>query len=334
MIAGDARRRNISLLMPDEKMSFWKGEDITQFGLAQKALGFLCLHYNNPNGEQNEGALDYHYMRNKTFFDNNCPDGMRLELEFPSCWNGKDLTSENHKNHIQYPELRKTGECPDGFKTRTPVLFYETIYDTYAFRNLSGRFVLSNGDPTGFGYHGDFISGWDEEILQEAVDNCNSSDGGQQDCPVFIIQDDANATSCKLQLPEDLKEEEVLGPLEHLPGRVPIQSGPAYASKLPGQPLRNGGGTYAASPKMQSIPTPIPCNTTLSLTELSIPTSTLPPFVNSTSAGVSMVTSTLTNLPGTSLVYVEQDVTVTETVYTTLTSGLKRHHHRHHHAKY
>jgi hypothetical protein len=41
------------------------------------------------------------------------------------------------------------GSCPEGFDTRVPSLFYETIWNTYKFKDTPGQFVWSNGDPTG-----------------------------------------------------------------------------------------------------------------------------------------------------------------------------------------
>ena len=167
MISGDARKRNFTGAVPDPDKSFWGPNDTTQLALAEKAIGFNCLNY-HP-GFVTEGSLEYHYIRNKTFTDQECTDGLRLEVMFPSCWNGKDLSSENHKSHIQFPELVENGKCPDGFTTRVPVLFYETIFDIAQFSNYSGRFVLANGDFTGYGYHGDFVAGWNVTFLQQAL---------------------------------------------------------------------------------------------------------------------------------------------------------------------
>jgi hypothetical protein len=42
-----------------------------------------------------------------------CPDGSSLQrvFDFPSCWNGQDLDSEDHATHIQYPD--ENGECDE-----------------------------------------------------------------------------------------------------------------------------------------------------------------------------------------------------------------------------
>jgi hypothetical protein len=212
MISGDTRQRNFTLPIPVPPMSFWTANDTTQLALAQKAIGFNCLnYYASP-----EGSLEYNYMRNKTFIDEKCPDGLRLELSFPSCWNGKDLTSENHKSHIKFPKLGQTGDCPDGFPVRMPVLFYETIFDVSIFKNYSGRFVLANGDLEGYGYHGDFIAGWNTTFLQDALNVCNSTTGLQEDCPLFDLQDENDATTCTMALPDAIKEDDTRGPRDSL----------------------------------------------------------------------------------------------------------------------
>jgi hypothetical protein len=88
-------------------------------------------------------------MPDKDFLERECRDGLRAELFFPSCWNGKDLDTADHMSHMAYPSTVQDGTCPPGFPVRLPSLFFETIFDTYSFRGKKGRFVLSNGDSTG-----------------------------------------------------------------------------------------------------------------------------------------------------------------------------------------
>lgn len=228
MIAGDTNQRNFTYPVPDIEKSLWNQPPYnTQAFLRQAALGFNCLNYNAPP----EGALYRHFLPDKSFLDDNCPQGVRFELMFPSCWNGQREIPTNKMDHMAYPSQVMTGECPEGFPERLPSLFYEVIWDTYAFRGQQGRFVIANGDPTGYGFHGDFIMGWDEELLTKAVNTCTNLSGLVTDCPLFTIQDPAVAASCSLaSIPTVAFDEgKKVKNLDHLPGNLEIQAGPAYA---------------------------------------------------------------------------------------------------------
>ncbi len=149
MIAGDTFRRNYTagdVTLPDPEQSFWAElGQTTQAYLTQRALGFNCLNYD----KMAEGTLYRHFMPDKSYVDANCKDGLRTEVSFPACWNGKDLDSANHRSHVAYPDLVLAGTCPPDFPVRLPGLMYETIWGTPAFENRTGRFVLSNGDVSG-----------------------------------------------------------------------------------------------------------------------------------------------------------------------------------------
>lgn len=277
MISGDSRQRNFTLPTPVPEKSFWKAEDMTQLALMQKSLGFNCLRYQDTAEE----ALTRFYLPDKSIIDT-CYSGLRLELQFPSCWNGKDVDSPNHKEHVRFPNLGKTGECPEGFRVRLPVLFYETIWAVANFVKYDGEYVLSNGDPTGHGYHGDFINGWDVDFLQQALDTCTdeTNSGEVEDCPVFAghIQREA-PDNCKFQLPDKIAHEDYSGLLESLPGNVAIQSGPAYGPKPETEPLSDTvtSSTSVVFVEPPSVSTPSTVTTlAVETTGLLITTTTYP----------------------------------------------------------
>lgn len=231
MISGDKNQRNFTWPVPDNDKSSWTTAQKSQFALSQKALGFNCMNY----AAAPEASLYRHFLPDKDYLDANCLDGIRLELMFPSCWNGKDLDSDDHRSHVAFPDMVMSGSCPEGFPVKLPSLFFETIFNTYAFKGLDGQFVLSNGDPTGYGYHGDFQMGWDSsDFLQSAVDTCTNASGEIEDCPLFNIQSEADQGQCTFDEPSEIKGDNPLGPREEgLPIAVPIQSGPSYATKYP-----------------------------------------------------------------------------------------------------
>lgn len=214
--------------------------------LEAKALGFNCMNY-SP-GVQPENTLARHEMPTKEFLDANCKDGIRAELMFPSCWDGKGLTGgPSNKAHVAYPDGVMTGSCPPEFPIRLPGLMFETIWDTGAFAGMAGEFVWSNGDATGFGYHGDFITGWDSSVLQAAVDTCTNMSGRIEDCPIFDIQPRATSEQCFVESGAFAKNGQYAGPLKELPGSSPYSKGPEDAKAMV-KPVEIKPAEKAASP--------------------------------------------------------------------------------------
>lgn len=94
-----------------------------------------------------------------------CPPGSQLEflLNFPDCWNGRDLDSRDHRRHMAYSAA---GKCPKGYPVAVPRLQYKI---TFPLRG-GPRVTLASGKP--FTLHGDFINAWDQTALKKRVDKC------------------------------------------------------------------------------------------------------------------------------------------------------------------
>ena len=136
------------------------------------------------------------------------------------------------------------GPCPSSHPVHFISLFYEVLFSTDKFDNMwyGGKqpFVWSMGDPTGYGFHGDFINGWDVGHLQKAIDQCTSNSGRVEDCPVFTLTPDRVAQGCKI--PPSI-DEQTSGTVDALPGCNPVQAGPARAApKSSGCTVSNGIG--------------------------------------------------------------------------------------------
>ncbi|KAE9364689.1 hypothetical protein N431DRAFT_355117 [Stipitochalara longipes BDJ] len=348
MIAGNTNQRNFTYPVPDIQKSLWyQAPYNTQAFLEQAAVGFNCLNYQKTP----EGSLYRHFLPDKAYLDANCVDGVRLELMFPSCWDGQNFDIKDQKEHVAYPSEVMTGDCPSGFPLRLPSLFYETIWNTYEFVGQAGQFVLANGDPTGFGYHGDFMMGWDPAFLQKAVDQCTNLSGQISDCPLFDIQ--AEDSNCNITLPSAIDSENVVGPISALPGNVPIASGPGLASgATAGSPVT--GAPPAPSSAASAVPIPTlgySAGQSLASTDtyipggifaVSIPTSatvaapavTTPPVAAASNTESFFSTQYTTSGHAVlEVLWVEEIVTVTDPITTTtvIAPGRKRHLKRHMH---
>lgn len=109
-------------------------------------------------------------------------------------------------------------------------LFYEVMYDTNQFADMwhgnDQPFVFAMGDPHGYGFHGDFVNGWDVPALQRAIDTCTNLSGNMQDCPVFDYFTNAECQACKVPV---VLSTDVDGPRSTLPGCNPVTYGPEPA---------------------------------------------------------------------------------------------------------
>ena len=97
----------------------------------------------------------------------------------PGCWDGVNLDSANHKSHMAFPAGVDNGLCPPSHPVHLITIFYEVLFNVAHFNGLNdgGRFVLANGDPTGYGLHADFMNGWDSSVLSRAVSTCTAASG-------------------------------------------------------------------------------------------------------------------------------------------------------------
>ncbi|KAL4865901.1 hypothetical protein BDV12DRAFT_210787 [Aspergillus spectabilis] len=200
-----------------------------------EARSYACLDYSGSAKPETNGFPNY-----------NCPNGLRTQVFFPSCWNGVDYDSPDHKSHMAYPiEEYNSGTCPDTHPIKIVSIFIEVIWHTEDFDDQwygdSQPFVWANGDKTGYGLHGDFINGWDVPVLQHALDTCDDPNGDIKNCAALGLYDDTITEGC---LVEPRIDETIDGWLDALPGCNPVQPGPEDAT-----PAKNCNATGIGEPQ-------------------------------------------------------------------------------------
>jgi Domain of unknown function (DUF1996)/WSC domain len=139
-----------------------------------------------------------------------------------------------------------TGVCPPTHPKVLPHLFIEVIYSVNNVgQEKGGYFVFANGDTTGYGFHADFLNGWDPQVLADSIQQCMGSgrainDGDIEKCPPLKKSfDPFFDKNCPEQPP--LVNETVKGLLKVLPGCNPPTGGPLRAAQniCPVQPDLN-----------------------------------------------------------------------------------------------
>jgi hypothetical protein len=101
-----------------------------------------------------------------------CPSGSKIVriLDFPSCWDGRNLDSEDHRSHVVFPN--EDGSCDDDFKA-IPQLRMTLTYDPPRGRNFAlDSFPDQRHDPKTD--HGDFENIAPKAVLDLAADCINS----------------------------------------------------------------------------------------------------------------------------------------------------------------
>ncbi|KAL1755966.1 hypothetical protein FB107DRAFT_212387 [Schizophyllum commune] len=196
---------------------------------AQQAVTYLCLQAGGASARFNELP---HAA---------CSNGIRSQINFPSCWDGENVDSDDHRSHVAFLSTGPdNGTCNDpAYPYTLPRIFMEAscifasvywitqVWDPFRAQSYSPDqpFVFSNGDPTGYGYHADFVNGWEPAALQYVLDYCHCNPYGDPSCCVaqglFTFDQEAK---CYIT---DSVEEKVKGTLDTLPGANPVQA-PCY----------------------------------------------------------------------------------------------------------
>jgi len=96
------------------------------------------------------------------------PATLHFMMQFPDCWDGKNLDSPNHKDHVAYGS--ESG-CPAGHPVRIPAITFDIQYGA---KGSAAGYYLSS-DPAGksaSSMHGDAFVMWDVNTMAKRTKSC------------------------------------------------------------------------------------------------------------------------------------------------------------------
>jgi hypothetical protein len=96
------------------------------------------------------------------------PASLHYMMQFPDCWDGKNLDSPTHKAHVAFGT---DAGCPAGHPIRIPALTFDIAYGA---KGSKAGYYLSS-DPAGksaSSMHGDAFVMWDVKAMNQRVRNC------------------------------------------------------------------------------------------------------------------------------------------------------------------
>ena len=150
------------------------------------------------------------------FFPATSCDELELSMLMPSCWDGVNLDSADHRAHMAYTKNGEAdGECPGTHPVRLPQIAVFTRVAPYA----GGIHLFSDG--TGY-FHADYFSGWEASQLQKVLDECEND--SMQSAPDAWCED--HVTFRDAPKAEDVEDDELRAKLE------PFQPAPFDATRI------------------------------------------------------------------------------------------------------
>ncbi len=117
----------------------------------------------------------------------NCAAGdtMLMEVDFPQCWDGKNLDSPNHIDHM----ADARGGCPASHPVPIPKITFNVRFrvntpNESANWRLSSDNYTFNGSNAGYSGHADWVAAWTGTFMEDFVKNCLNT---SRDCKGHLL---------------------------------------------------------------------------------------------------------------------------------------------------
>ncbi len=165
-------------VVPDQIILYYKTKDPSTVKGMPQGLKMIA---GNPTKESftadyklgwSCGASGTSYNRSNRIPNNCGSDPVNFYIQFPFCWDGKNLDSSDHISHMAY--VNDNQSCPGSHPVRLPQI---SILMYFPAGNTSGWYLSSdrsNGFNTGPGatLHADWFGGWHDDAMDLWITGC------------------------------------------------------------------------------------------------------------------------------------------------------------------
>lgn len=113
------------------------------------------------------------------------PDRLRMDIFFPSCWNGEDLDATDHRSHMAYPsKVNGVTQCPNTHPVPVVRVSYHYAFgmrpqfthpvekSSQGWRLASDMYEVTEQQAGGLSLHADWFNGWHPSIMAALLENC------------------------------------------------------------------------------------------------------------------------------------------------------------------
>jgi hypothetical protein len=121
-------------------------------------------------------------------------NNLKVRLNLPSCWDGFNLDSPDHKQHMAYS---KNNQCPVSHPVDLPHVSFNVFWNSLPSSTEKWRLssdMYSSTMPGGYSFHVDYMEAWRPEIRTTWFKNCVL---GNKDCSVGLL---GNGTQLDLRV--------------------------------------------------------------------------------------------------------------------------------------
>ena len=167
-----------NLVVPDQIILYYKTTMPSQTVAMPQGLKMVVGNTTSESFTANQrlgwscGASGTSYNKSNRIPNNCGNDPINAYVQFPNCWDGRNLDSSDHISHMYFANDNQ--QCPSSHPVRLPQI---TILLYFPPGNTSGWYLSSDrsgGFNTGPGatLHADWFGGWNDDAMDLWINGC------------------------------------------------------------------------------------------------------------------------------------------------------------------